>query len=431
MTTNRIGIDFSQDSFDLVIANDTGLISPVKRFVNDLPGSQAALQFIQQVCQAHPANQIWIGGESTGLLWWHLYQHWAEDACLAELNPTFYLFNPSHIKSFRKITARQDKTDPKDARLITRYMGVPDLQVYPWLPGVEPWGLRFLTRTRCRLAQQLAKLKLQALSMIRLEASAYTQAKPFSDVFGKASGQILRQHPILETLASQSIESLSEQLQIWGKNRFTAPDLTAARLIDVSRRSFPLSPLVADEIHFCLTHLLDLIEYLQKQLDVFDRFIAEQFCDDLDIAHLDAIKGLGIVFAAGLTAELRPTARFFLSNHYDPSTGLYCIRSMRQAQSAVAKMAGLWWPRSQSGNFEAQDRHIPKACNPYLRYYLVEAANSVREHVADYGLFYRSKYAQAHSHPHRRAIVLTARKLARLVFVLLHEHQAYEPRRSG
>ena len=71
---------------------------------------------------------------------------------------------------------------------------------------------------------------------------------------------------------------------------------------------------------------------------------------------------------------------------------------------------------------------MSKAGNAYLRYYLIEAANHVRGHVPEYGAFYQRKYAEATKHQHQRALVLTARKLVRLVFVLLHKHEAY---RSG
>ncbi|RPJ36265.1 MAG: IS110 family transposase, partial [Chloroflexi bacterium] len=85
-------------------------------------------------------------------------------------------------------------------------------------------------------------------------------------------------------------------------------------------------------------------------------------------------------------------------------------RTWGDAQAAAAKLAGLWWPRNQSGNRDSQERHMPKAANPYLRYYLVEAAQHVRDHLAEYDQFYQQKYRETQKHKHRRALVLTARK---------------------
>jgi len=67
--------------------------------------------------------------------------------------------------------------------------------------------------------------------------------------------------------------------------------------------------------------------------------------------------------------------------------------------------------------------------NRYLRYYFCEAANSVRMRDAEYGAYYNRKYHEVRKHQHKRAIVLTARKLVRLVVRLLTTNQPYQPRR--
>ncbi|OAQ02777.1 hypothetical protein A3O11_07590 [Ligilactobacillus aviarius] len=65
--------------------------------------------------------------------------------------------------------------------------------------------------------------------------------------------------------------------------------------------------------------------------------------------------------------------------------------------------------------------------NRYFRYYLVEAANSVKNRVPEYKTFYQRKYAETPKHKHKRALVLTARKFVRLVDTLLRNHQLYMP----
>ncbi len=93
----------------------------------------------------------------------------------------------------------------------------------------------------------------------------------------------------------------------------------------------------------------------------------------------------------------------------------------------MAKYAGLWWPRADSGDFQAEDRHLAKSGNVYLRYYFIEAANSLRQHNAEYSAYYQRKYAESAKHKHWRATVLTARKLVRLVFKLLIDQEPYRP----
>ena len=62
---------------------------------------------------------------------------------------------------------------------------------------------------------------------------------------------------------------------------------------------------------------------------------------------------------------------------------------------------------------------LAKTGNPFLRYYLIEAANSVRQHCPEYRDDYNAKLVQSPKHAHKRALVLTARKLVRLVDVRL------------
>lgn len=50
----------------------------------------------------------------------------------------------------------------------------------------------------------------------------------------------------------------------------------------------------------------------------------------------------------------------------------------------------------------------------YLRYYLIEAANSLRVHNEEYRAYYQAKYKEVTLHQHKRAVALTARKLVRL-----------------
>jgi len=96
----------------------------------------------------------------------------------------------------------------------------------------------------------------------------------------------------------------------------------------------------------------------------------------------------------------------------------------------IAKLAGLVWKRRQSGKFEAEEKRLIREADRYLRYYLVEAANSLRVHNEEYQAYYQKKYREVRKHQHKRALVLTARKLVRLVFALLSENRLYEPART-
>ena len=88
---------------------------------------------------------------------------------------------------------------------------------------------------------------------------------------------------------------------------------------------------------------------------------------------------------------------------------------------------------SQSGNYESQRTPLTRTGNRYLRYYLVEAVNSVKLREPVYKDYYKKRYTKVPKHQHKRerALVLTARKLVRLVDVLLRNNQLYTPNRCG
>ncbi|GAW92251.1 ISChy1, transposase [Calderihabitans maritimus] len=50
----------------------------------------------------------------------------------------------------------------------------------------------------------------------------------------------------------------------------------------------------------------------------------------------------------------------------------------------------------------------------------------MRVHNEEYKAYYQKKYHEVTKHQHKRALVLTARKLVRLVFALLSKGQIYK-----
>lgn len=59
---------------------------------------------------------------------------------------------------------------------------------------------------------------------------------------------------------------------------------------------------------------------------------------------------------------------------------------------------------------------------------MVEAANSVRLSCPEeFGSYYQKTFREAPRHKHRRALVLTARKLVRLVHSMLRSGRIYQP----
>jgi len=161
-----------------------------------------------------------------------------------------------------------------------------------------------------------------------------------------------------------------------------------------------------DPVNLSLSVTLSTIQHMESQVKRLDKEIAKLM--KAIPQTLTSVKGIGNVFAAGLIAEIGNVKRF--NSHH-----------------SLAKYAGLVWTQYQSGEYESDDTSRMRTGNKYLRYYLIQAAESIRKHDSEYKAFYNKKYAEVPKHKHKRALVLTARKLVRLVYSLLSTNQLYTP----
>lgn len=400
--TLYVGIDVSAERHDICLLSDNG--DPLgKPFAvdNNLPGAEMLVDRLAQTALGY--DRVLAGMEATGIYWYHLARYLASSPRLTNPQVQVITINPKQIKAFREAYSAMEKTDPKDAFLIADRLRLGHLPSYQ-APDPRYLPLQRLTRYRYHLVHTLVRTKCHALAQLFLLASEYQRLKPFSDSFGTTSMAVLTDYKSLSELASAPLEQLAEFIDEAGRHAFADPLKPAAILKEVAAHSFQLDAAAVEPIHFALRDALAHVEFLKRRLDALDRRIAQE------LEHfpntLTSVPGLGPVYVAGLIAEIADADRF-------------------PDDDAVAKQAGLWWPRTQSGQFEAEDKQLSKEGNKYLRYYLCEAAYSLSLHNPEYAAYYNQKYRETRKHAQKRATVLTARKLVRLVYALLRTGQNY------
>jgi len=378
---------------------------------NNRPGTAALARELATAVVAGHYEALHIAAEATGWYWWHFFQALAQDPTLNHWPVELYVFNPRLTANFKKTYVDLDHTDPIDAFVVAdrlrfgRDLPVPFHYDETYLP------LRCLTRYRYHVVHDLAREKSYCLAMLYLKASEYTRTgkKPFSNVFGAASRAVLQEFASIEDIAALPFDELVEFIDVKGKRRFPDPTDNARKLQRVARDSYVLPQAMRQPINLILGWCLRHITFLERQQKRISTAIAELM---EAIPHtLETIPGIGPVFAAGIIAEIGELARF------------------NYQQAKVAKYAGFKWRRTQSSDFEADETRLTRTGNRFLRYYFCEAANSVRRCDPEYAAYYDRKHAEVRKHQHKRALVLTARKLVRLVVRLLTTNQAYRPRR--
>jgi hypothetical protein len=386
---------------------------------NNRPGTEAFVQSIVTAVRAGHFDRIDIASEATGWYWFLFFQTLSQHPVLNQWPLRLYPLNPRLTAKFKQTYTDSDHTDPYDAFVtVDRLRLGRDLPV-PFRSDDTYLPIRFLTRYRYRVVHNLAREKAYCLSILYLRASEYTRKdgdepyhdqRPFSNPFGAASRAVILEFASIEEVASLPFEELVAFIDAKGKGRFADPTHNARRLVRVALHSYQLPEALHAPIQLILKLSLQHIKALEQQQKRLDAAITDLIAP---IPHtLNTIPGFGPVFSAGILSEIGNLSRF------DGSI-----------EAQVAKLAGFKWRQHQSGDFQAQDTKLTRSGNRYLRYYFCEAANSVRMRDAEYAAFYQRKYNEVRKHQHKRAIVLTARKLVRLVVRLLTTNQPYQPRR--
>ena len=266
-------------------------------------------------------------------------------------------------------------------------------------------ALRTLTRARFDMIQNLTREKQRFANYLFLKCSGIAQNKDIQNT--SATTIALMEHfETVDDLANADLNELTVFISEAGRGRFADPDATAKAVQAAARGSYRLPKTVNDTVNQAMAVSIASMRALKEQVKVLDKAIEQQF--EIIPNTLTSIPGIGKVYSAGIIAEIGDVHRF-------------------SSQASVAKFAGLVWHKNQSGDFEAEHSQMIKSGNRYLRYYLLEAANSVRRYDSEFRRYYDLKFKEVNKYQHKRALALTARKLIRLVFRLLKDNRLYIP----
>ncbi|QDI89828.1 IS110 family transposase [Salicibibacter cibarius] len=402
-----VGLDVSSFDMKVCVLDQEGDQLSVFTVSNDWPGAQVLKERLLELLADTEVDILKIGLESTSVYSFHPSMFLHDDDDLKPYGAQVFVINPKQIANFKKSFADMNKTDEIDAFVIADYMrfGRNQMSVVKESQYV---ALQQLTRSRYHLTKAMTKEKQHFLQHLEYKCNTFSKEVD-SSVFGHAMMELFLEKYSLDELAQLPLEDLARFLQEKGRNRFPDPEAVAASIQKAVRSSYRLDKVVEDSIDVLLGTSIELIRSFQKQIKAIDQSIT-RIMKGLT-QTLESIPGIGPVFAAGIIAELGQIDRF-------------------PDETKIAKYAGLYWRKHQSGRFTAEDTSLTRQGNHYLRYYLVEAANSVRRQIPEYQVFYQKKYQEVPKHQHKRALVLTARKLVRLVDALLRKNQLFTPERG-
>lgn len=396
------GIDVSLTENQLFVMDGDGrAVGKTRRFANNLPGTAKMIEHLCGLMENSGFDALSIGMEATSLYWFPLFWALRNDERL--LGAQVLALNPKLVQGIRKTYADMDKTDPIDASLIADRLRFGRLSEQH-LPDEDLLALQRLTRFRYHLVQHQSQLKNYLQSLLFLTFSEWMRTKPFSDPFGACSAQLFRLFGSAKDMQSLSLEELKAYLLRFSRNHFSHLEEKAETVLRAAQDSFFIPPALAKEVHFIVKLALNELELVDKLLKRLDKRIAKHLAGIPQT--LTSIPGIGAVLAADIS-EIGDISRL-------------------SGQEKLAKFAGLTWRKHQSGGFNGDITPMTKTGNPYLRYYLIQAAQCLVMHNQEYREYYARKVKETPRHSKKRALSLTARKLVRLVYALLSKGVLYQ-----
>ena len=404
MYTLYVGIDVGSSNLVVCFLDTKGKqIENFQKFQNSLPDAEMLEQMILDTAKKIKADEIFIGTEATSVYDIHIIDFLASSSYLNQFDLKVFRINAILIKKFKEAYMQDNKTDAQDSFIIAdrlRFGRLPE----PYTAHQKHLPLQRLTRYRLHIVDSIRKEIQYFLVHLFLKYNRFSNMKVFSNTTGATSISFINDFTC-EELSSMNLEDITNFIIQKGKNRCKDPDATAQALTRAVRESYRIRPTMAKSVDIILASTCQTIRALKASLKQLNKAIEHEF--EAFPNTLTSVKGIGPIFAAGIFAEIGDVSRF--ANH-----------------NKLARFAGLTWKITQSSNFTAEQTRLTGKGNRYLRYYLIEAANSLRVHNEEYKAYYKKKYNEVPKYRHKRALVLTARKFVRLLFGLLSKKQLYD-----
>lgn len=396
-------LNFSQDFLVRMV--------PVK---NAKGGAELIEQLLCEALGKNPEiKRVVIALESTGYYGFHTANYLSSSEKLLPFNVKVYCLNPKVVKNYKESFIDLPKNDGIDSFVIADYARCDRIKIKPW-KGSQYLALQRLTRHRLHITECIAREKVYMLNNIFLKFSEFAflqkDEHPFSNKYCATAEAILTEFTTTEQIVNTPIEELVELITARSHGRIINPMNTAELLQKAARDSYRLDKCLYEPLTTSIACSFNCIRAFEKELKALDIAISEAVkgLNPTEYQILTSVPGIGKVYGAGILAEIGSINYF--KNH-----------------NSLAKYSGIFWNQNQSGDFDGEDTPMSKAGNRYLRYYLIEATDSVIRHCPEYAAFYEKKYAEVPKHQHKRALALTSRKLIRMLFGLLDKSQLYSP----
>ena len=413
VSTLYVGIDVSLKTNQVCPINFNQDVFFNEKFDNSPSGTEKMIIRILDVLSKNKdLNKVLFCMEATNVYHIHVSCLLASDPRLLAYGCKVYAENAKAIQKYKETFLDREKSDPEDAYLCADYVRIGKCKDSLSVIGYQKIALQRLTRQRKHIAEQLGKEKQYLSSNLFLKFSALKvnpEESPFSNIFGKTSSVMLTDFFSNEEIVKADLGDLVVKISEASKYHISDPEETAKLLQNLAKQSYRLDNIAGDSVTMAMASSFRLIQTFQNELNKLDKEILRliEGYDNKYYQILTSIKGVGKVYAAGIIAEINDIHYFKSDDH-------------------LASYCGLRWKKNDSGNKHSDHTKQPNTCNTYLRYYIIEATQSILRFNEEYSSFYCRKKSEVKVNSYKRALVLTSRKFVRLVYGMLRDHKLFD-----
>lgn len=400
-----VGIDVSSKNNVTYLMKPDGSKHSSFSVQNNVGGAKILSEKIVSALNSMKLTEVVIGMEATSIYGEHLVHTLREDGSLGCFQRKIHVLNPKQVRKFKDAYPDLPKNDFVDAFIIADHLRFGRIASEVYMDDYRYEALKTLTRARFYAVQNLAREKQRFANYLFQKYSELATNPDFKNTSATMLN-LVSDFDSVDDLANVPLEDLTAYIEKSGRGRFSDPEAVAKAIQAAAKGSYRLPKTINDSVNQAMGASISTMRAMEAQIKALEKAVEQQF--EIIPNTLTSIPGIGPVYSAGIIAEIGDIRRF-------------------ESQASIAKYAGLVWSQHKSGDFEAEHTHMIKSGNRFLRYYLLEAANSVRRCDSEFKRYYDLKFKEVNVGQHKRALALTARKLVRLVFRLLKDNRLYIP----
>ena len=393
-----VGVDIGSETNYARAFNWRGqeLSKKVFRFSNSLEGFQSFIEYLKSYQTIASTEQIIVGCEPTGHYWFNLARY------LNAQHINLALVNPYHVKQIKELDDNSPKkTDLKDPKTIAKLV-VDGRYSYPYLPEGIYADLREAVSSRERIVKELNAITNRIKRWLKIYFPEYLVVyKNFSAESGLT---VLEMVPLPQDIIQLGPEGVN---QLWRDKKLRAVGMKRAlTLVEAAHNSIGLPGGNCARMEIQL--LLEDFRTKQSQLEMITKVLEEE---TLRVPYADkllAIKGVGLITAAGFLAEVGDIRRF-------------------DSPKQIQKLAGLEVKENSSGKHRGRSS-ISKRGRKRLRKILFQVMLPMIQNNAEFGEIYQY-FTTRQKNPlkGKQAIIAAGCKLIRVFYAILKHGVDYDP----